>query len=67
VPHVTLAKGGAAGAPGWTGRALDRLAPLWPGLRPARADRLDLVQFRPVTVLRSHPLPDRLAHAGASV
>jgi hypothetical protein len=67
VPHVTLAKGGGAGAPGWMGRALEVLAPLCPALRPGRAERLDLVHFRPVTVLQSHPLPSGLAHAAASV
>ena len=63
VPHVTLAKGGQAGTPGWMGRALDVLAPLWPGLRPAVAERLELVHFRPVTVLASHPLRGGLATA----
>ena len=67
VPHVTLAQGGAAGDPGWMGRALDLLAPLWPALRPARAERLELVQFRPVKVLASHPLPRGLAPTAASV
>ena len=67
VPHVTLAKGGAAGDPGWMGRAIDTLAPLWPALRPACGEGLDLVHFRPVTVLQSHRLPSGLAHAAASV
>lgn len=67
VPHVTLAKGGPAGDPGWLGRALDTLTPLWPALRPARAECLELVHFRPVTVLQSHHLPSGLAHAAASV
>ncbi|MBR0679569.1 2'-5' RNA ligase family protein [Roseomonas eburnea] len=67
VPHVTLAKGGAAGDPGWMGRAFDCLAPLWPGVVPARADCLDLVRFRPVAVLACHPLPAGLAHAAAGV
>ncbi len=67
VPHVTLAKGGPTGDPGWMGRALDTLAPLAPALRPARAECLDLVHFRPVTVLQSHHLPSGLAHAAASV
>ena len=67
VPHVTLAKGGTTGDPGWLGRALDTLAPLWPALRPARAECLELVHFRPVTVLQSHHLPSGLAHAAASV
>ncbi len=67
VPHVTLAKGEAAGEPGWAGRALECLAPLWPALRGGRADRLDLVHFRPVAVLQSLALPDGLAHAGAGV
>lgn len=56
VPHVTLAKGGVAGDPGWMGRAWDCLAPLCPALRPGCADRLDLVRFRPVRVLASHGL-----------
>lgn len=60
MPHVTLAKGGAAGQPGWMGRAIDRLAPLWPARWPALADRLDLVRFRPVTLLASHSLPSPL-------
>lgn len=67
VPHVTLAKGGAAGDPGWMGRALDCLLPLWPAILPASADRIDLVRFRPATVLASHPLPAGLAHATAGV
>lgn len=65
VPHVTLAKGGAASEPGWMGRALDCLAPLWPKLVAARLDRLDLVHFRPVTLLASHALPCDLAARGA--
>lgn len=67
VPHVTLAKGGPARDPGWTGRALDCLRPLCADLRPGRADRLDLVHFRPVTVLHSHPLPDGVAPRAPSV
>lgn len=67
VPHVTLAKGGAARDPGWMGRALDCLGPLCAALRPGHADRLDLVRFRPVAVLRSHELPRGLAPAAASV
>lgn len=67
VPHITLAKGGAAGEPGWMGRALDCLAPLWSGLRPGHAAFLDLVHFRPVTVLHSLALPPGLAGAATSV
>jgi 2'-5' RNA ligase len=50
VPHVTL---GRTGAPG---RALEALAPLWREVRPGRLDRLELVRFRPVSVLRGVPL-----------
>lgn len=67
VPHVTLAKGGPAGKPGWMGRAMDCLAPLWSGLGPCRADRVDLVHFRPVTVLKSLVIPPGLAGAATSV
>jgi 2'-5' RNA ligase len=52
VPHVTLAA--AASSPA---RALEVLTPLWRGPVPGLLDRLDLVRFRPVEVLRSHPLP----------
>ena len=61
VPHVTLAKGGAVGEPGWVGRALDCLAPCWPDLRPARPESVELVKFRPVSVLASLPLHGGLA------
>ena len=47
VPHVTL---GHAEAPG---RAVELLAPLWRGPLCGRLDRLELVRFRPVSVLRS--------------
>ncbi|MDI3306275.1 MAG: 2'-5' RNA ligase family protein [Acetobacteraceae bacterium] len=47
MPHVTLGRVGAAA------RALEILAPLWPGAMTGRLERLDLVRFRPVTVLRS--------------
>lgn len=67
VPHVTLAKGGATGEPGWLGRALDCLAPLWGSLRSGRAERLDLVQFRPVAVLRSLVIQPGLAPHATSV
>jgi 2'-5' RNA ligase len=67
VPHVTLAKGAPAGTPGWAGRALDLLAPLLPPDWRTVAERLDLVRFRPVAVLRSHALPDGLAPEAASV
>jgi 2'-5' RNA ligase len=67
VPHVTLAKGGGAGGPGWTGRALDCLAPLWSGLRPGHAASIDLVHFRPVTVMQAWPLPPWLACSTTSV
>jgi len=67
VPHITLAKGGAAGEPGWMGRALDCLGPLWSSLRPGAAERLELVHFRPVTVLRSLVIPRGLARPATSV
>ncbi len=67
VPHITLAKGGAAGEPGWMGRAFDCLAPLWPALRPGRAERLEIVHFRPVTVLQSLVMPPGLAAPATSV
>jgi hypothetical protein len=51
VPHVTL---GHAEAPG---RGLEALAPLWRGPIRGRLDRLELVRFRPVAVLRSAALP----------
>jgi len=47
MPHVTLGRVGAAA------RALEILAPLWPGAMTGRLERLDLVRFRPVTVLCS--------------
>jgi 2'-5' RNA ligase len=50
VPHVTLGRTGAIG------RAMEVLAPRWPGPLAGRLDRLELVRFRPVTVLRSLPL-----------
>ncbi|MEO3475081.1 2'-5' RNA ligase family protein [Roseomonas sp. CAU 1739] len=67
VPHVTLAKGGSASQPGWMGRALDCLVPLWSSLRAGRAERLDLVQFRPVAVLRSLVIQPGLAPRATSV
>ena len=67
VPHVTLAKGGPAAEAGWMGRALDHLAPLWSGLRPGRAERLELVHFRPVAVLRSLVIQPGLAAPSTSV
>lgn len=50
VPHVTL---GHTDAPG---RALEVLAPPWRNMRPGRLHRIELVRFRPVSVLRSSPL-----------
>ena len=50
VPHVTL---GQVEAPG---RALEMLAPLWRGPTSGWLDRLELVRFRPVEVLRGVPL-----------
>ncbi len=50
VPHVTL---GQVEAPG---RALEMLAPLWRGPTSGWLDRLKLVRFRPVEVLRGLPL-----------
>lgn len=50
LPHVTL---GRTGVPA---RALEVLAPLWRGPVTGRFFRLELVRFRPVTVLRSLPL-----------
>ena len=67
VPHITLAKGGPAGESGWMGRALDCLAPLWPALCPGRAERFDIVHFRPVTVLQSLVMPRGLAGPATSV
>lgn len=61
VPHVTLAKGGAVAEPGWMGRALDCLAPFWPMVAPAGPDRVELVKFRPVSVLASHGIDGVLA------
>ena len=67
VPHVTLAKGGPAAEPGWMGRAIDCLAPLWSDLRPGWSDRLDIVHFRPVSILESLVMPPRLAVPATSV
>ena len=50
VPHVTL---GRTDAPS---RAMEVLAPLWRGPLSGRLDRLELVRFRPVSVLRGLPL-----------
>jgi len=50
VPHVTLGQAGALG------RAMDVLTPFWRGALPGRLDRLELVRFRPIEVLRSLPL-----------
>jgi 2'-5' RNA ligase len=50
VPHVTLGQTDALG------RAMEALAPLWRGPLPGRLDRLELVRFRPVEVLRGLPL-----------
>lgn len=61
VPHVTLAKGGLAGEQGWMGRALDCLAPFWPAVAAAGPDRVELVKFRPASVLASHPIDGVLA------
>ena len=50
VPHVTLT------APlRMPDRALSTLLPLWCSVE-GRLDRVDLVRFRPVEILRSHPL-----------
>ncbi|MBW6400206.1 2'-5' RNA ligase family protein [Roseomonas sp. HJA6] len=67
VPHITLAKGGPATEAGWMGQAFGYLAPLWSGLRPGRADRLELVHFRPVAVLRSLVIRPGLAAPSTSV
>lgn len=61
VPHVTLAKGGAAGAPGWMGRALDCLAPCVAAVPPTCPGGVDLVKFRPVSILASYSLNGGLA------
>ena len=50
VPHVTLGHADALG------RAMETLAPLWRGPVSGRLNRLELVRFRPVAVLRSLPL-----------
>lgn len=50
VPHVTLGQTDAVG------RAMEVLAPLWGAPISGRLDRLELVRFRPVEVLRSVPL-----------
>ena len=50
VPHVTL------GQTAFPGRALEVLAPLWREARSGRLHRIELVRFRPVSVLRGLPL-----------
>lgn len=67
VPHITLAKSSPANHPGWMGQAIDHLAPLWSGLRPGRMERLELVHFRPVTVLQSLVMAPGLAVPATSV
>jgi len=47
VPHVTLGQATSAA------RAVEVLLPLWPGPVQGWLDRLELVRFRPVEVLRS--------------
>lgn len=47
VPHTTLGRADALG------RAMGVLAPFWPGPFSGRLDRLELVRFPPVAVLRS--------------
>lgn len=47
VPHATLGQTASAA------RAVEVLLPLWPGPMRGRLDRLELVRFRPVEVLRS--------------
>lgn len=50
VPHVTLGEVADAGP------AVALLAPRWSGLLSGKLERLDLVRFPPVTLLRSLPL-----------
>jgi 2'-5' RNA ligase len=52
VPHVTLSQQGRSPA----GRAVERAASAWDGPIKGRLDRLDLVEFLPVNVLRSAAL-----------
>jgi len=52
VPHVTLSQEGTATA----ARALEAAGSAWRGPISAILERVDLVRFRPVEVLRSHVL-----------
>ena len=49
VPHVTLCQEGPSSA-----RAIEVVTPLWDGPIAARLERVDLVRFPPVAVVRSH-------------
>ncbi|MBN8875741.1 MAG: 2'-5' RNA ligase family protein [Rhodospirillales bacterium] len=53
VPHVTLTKEGAVSA----GRAIEAVSSAWRGPINATIDRVELVRFRPVDILRSEALP----------
>jgi 2'-5' RNA ligase len=54
VPHVTLSKEGPSLV-----RSIEVAAASWPGPISARFEEIELVQFRPVTVLQSYRLkPD---------
>ena len=52
VPHVTLTKEGSASS----GKAIDAAASVWRGPFGTMVDRVDLVSFRPVNVIRSEAL-----------
>lgn len=54
VPHVTLRQGGRIPPE----RTIARLAPLWTGPIPGKADRVELVRFPPPAVLWSAALDD---------
>ena len=53
VPHVTLSQQGQSTA----GRAVEVAASVWDGPIGGRLDRIDLVRFHPVMVLRGEALP----------
>jgi 2'-5' RNA ligase len=51
VPHVTLSRGTR-----WVGRAVEVALSVWSGPIRGWGDRVDLVRFQPVEILRSQPL-----------
>ena len=55
MPHVTLSKKGQPSA----ARAVEIVASVWEGPVSARLERIELVRFRPVQVLRSEALKPR--------